>query len=66
MLAATVADIATEAVAGRVRVELTLAALQEGRAPVEHGLTGSAEVEVERAAPAVLLLRAAGQMMAAK
>jgi multidrug resistance efflux pump len=65
-LAATVADIATEAVAGRVRVELTLATAQEGRAPVEHGLTGSAEVEVERVAPAVLLLRAAGQMMARK
>jgi membrane fusion protein (multidrug efflux system) len=65
-LAATVADIATEAVAGRVRVELTLAAAQEGRAPVEHGLTGSAEVEVERVAPAVLLLRAAGQMGAGK
>jgi membrane fusion protein (multidrug efflux system) len=65
-LTATFADIATEAVAGRVRVELTLAAVQEGRAPVEHGLTGSAEVEVERVAPAVLLLRAAGQMMAGK
>ncbi len=65
-VAAMVADIATEAVAGRVRVELTLAAAQDGRAPVEHGLTGSAEVEVERVAPAVLLLRAAGQMMAGK
>jgi membrane fusion protein (multidrug efflux system) len=65
-LAATVADIATEAVEGRVRVELSLAAAQEGRAPVEHGLTGSAEVEVERVSPAVLLLRAAGQIMAGK
>jgi hypothetical protein len=45
---------------------LTLAAAQEGRAPVEHGLTGSAEVEVEWVSPLVLLLRAAGQMMAGK
>jgi membrane fusion protein (multidrug efflux system) len=63
-LRATVADVGTEATDGRVRVELTLAAEQETCIPVEHGLTGSAEVEVERLSPAALTLRAAGQMVA--
>ncbi len=63
-LSATVSDVATEPSGGRVRVELTLGDRQEARVPVEHGLTGSAEVEVERLAPAVLALRAAGQLLA--
>ena len=31
--------------------------------PLEHGLPGSTEVEVERVSPALLVLRAAGQFL---
>ena len=45
--------------AGGVRVELTLQA--EGSAvPLQHGLPGRVEIEVERIRPAALVLRAAG------
>ncbi|HJQ37622.1 MAG TPA: HlyD family efflux transporter periplasmic adaptor subunit [Thermoanaerobaculia bacterium] len=56
-LAAVVQRVAGEVRDGRVRVELTIAA---ARMPVEHGMTGSAEIEVERISPAALLLRIAG------
>jgi membrane fusion protein (multidrug efflux system) len=62
-LAATVARVGNEPSDGRVRVELTLAAGQDTRIPLEHGSPGSAEVEVERLPPVVLALRAAGQLL---
>jgi multidrug efflux pump subunit AcrA (membrane-fusion protein) len=62
-LAATVADVGNEPSEGRIRVELTLAPEQPSSIPLEHGLPGSAEIEVERASPAVLVLRAAGQFL---
>ena len=65
-LRATLTDVGTEATDGRVRVELALAVEQDARVPVEHGLTGAVEVEVERVSPAALLLRAAGQLLAGK
>jgi adhesin transport system membrane fusion protein len=57
-LPAVVAAVASEPDAAALRVELSL----EPRAslPVVHGLTGVAEVEIERVAPLVLALRAAG------
>ena len=48
---------------GLIRVELTLHPLPTSRIPLEHGLTGSVEIEVERVTPAVLLLRASGQYL---
>jgi membrane fusion protein (multidrug efflux system) len=63
-LTAMVADVGNEPSDGRVRVELTLDARQEAAIPLEHGLPGAAEVEVERVAPLVLGLRAAGQLLA--
>jgi hypothetical protein len=42
---------------------MTLPAGQSTRIPLEHGSPGSAEVEVERLPPAVLALRAAGQLL---
>jgi membrane fusion protein (multidrug efflux system) len=33
--------------------------------PLQHGLPGSVEVEVERASPAALTLRTAGQLLTA-
>ena len=58
---AAVLSVGTEALRGRVRVELRVL---PGAAPaiaMEHGLSGTAIVEVEQVSPATLLLRAAGQ-----
>jgi membrane fusion protein (multidrug efflux system) len=62
-LAATVASVGNEPIEGRVRVELRLGPNQDTAIPLEHGLPGTAEIEVERAAPVELLLRAAGQLL---
>jgi membrane fusion protein (multidrug efflux system) len=63
-LAMTVSHVASEVRDGRVRVELTVAAEPQARLPLQHGLRGTVEVEVEQAAPATLVLRAAGQLLA--
>ncbi len=60
---AEVTEVGTEPVDGMIRVELTLQPGPDSGVPVEHGLTGSVEIEVERASPAVLVLRAAGQFL---
>jgi membrane fusion protein (multidrug efflux system) len=65
-LPAKVADVGNEPNDGRIRVEFTLAPEPDSLIFVEHGLPGSAEVEVERVSPAVLVLRAAGQFLAAR
>ncbi len=52
--------IASEARDGRIRVELRLLASDRARIPLEHGLPGAVRIEVERAAPVALLLRAVG------
>jgi hypothetical protein len=62
-LSATVANVGNEPSEGRVRVELTLEPHQNTTIPMQHGLPGTAEIEVERVAPAVLALRAAGQLL---
>lgn len=64
-VAARVARVATEARNGRVRVELTVTPDPASRIPLQHGLPGTIEVRVERVAPATLVLRAAGQLLAA-
>ncbi len=63
VLGVTVARVATEARDGRVRVELALAPDPASAIPVQHGLQGTAEVEVERVSPATLVLRAAGSLV---
>jgi membrane fusion protein (multidrug efflux system) len=63
-LAATVSSVASEVRDGRVRVELTVAPEPPARLPLQHGLRGTVEVEVEQATPATLVLRAAGQFLA--
>jgi membrane fusion protein (multidrug efflux system) len=63
-LATTVSNVASEVRDGWVRVELAMAAPQEARMPLQHGLRGTVEVEVEQATPATLVLRAAGQLLA--
>jgi membrane fusion protein (multidrug efflux system) len=63
-LVATVASVASEVREGRVRVELTVPPQPTVRLHLQHGLPGTLEVEVERATPATLVLRAAGQLLA--
>ena len=63
-LATTVSSVASEVRDGRVRVELTVASEPQARLlPLQHGLRGTVEVEVEQATPATLVLRAAGQLL---
>ncbi|WP_394825721.1 HlyD family secretion protein [Pendulispora albinea] len=59
---AQVAGVAAEVRDGRARVELTITTVND-RIPVQHGLPGNVEVEVERTTPARLILRAAGQLV---
>jgi membrane fusion protein (multidrug efflux system) len=62
-LAAKVALVATEPRFGRVRVELTVDKDSWKRIPLQHGLPGSVEVEIERVSPATLALRAVGHLI---
>ena len=61
-LSARVARVASEPRDGRIRVELALRPDRRSRLPLQHGLPGTAEVEVERVAPAVLVLRTVGKV----
>jgi membrane fusion protein (multidrug efflux system) len=61
---ARVERVASELRNGFVRVELTIERANDARVPVEHGLPGTVEVEIERVSPAVLVLRAAGALIA--
>jgi membrane fusion protein (multidrug efflux system) len=60
---ATVTDVASEVRNDHARVDLAIVATS-GRIPLQHGLPGSVEIEIERASPASLVLRAAGQVVA--
>lgn len=62
-LRATVANVASEPRDGHVRVELTVNADASSPIPMQHGLPGTVEVEVERVSPASLMLRAAGKRL---
>lgn len=64
-LQARVQRVATELRDGALRVELQVLAPTPATLPVQHGQSGVVEVRVEEAAPAALLLRAAGQTLAA-
>ena len=61
-LKATVTNVANEVRDGSVRVELS--PKPDSRLPVQHGLPGSTEIEVEQISPVSLVLRIAGQMLA--
>ncbi|MFV9689361.1 MAG: HlyD family secretion protein [Desulfobacteria bacterium] len=61
-IAATVERAACEVRNGLVRVELSINDEQVSVIPVQHGLPGALEVEVERISPALLALRAAGRL----
>lgn len=63
-VAATVASVGSEPRSGQVRVELTIDPHPSSRIPLQHGLPGAIEVEVDRVSPAALALRAVGKMLA--
>ena len=64
-LPATVSRIASEPRSGLVRVELDVQKRPDSAIPIQHGLPGTLEIEVERVSPAELVLRAAGRRLAA-
>jgi hypothetical protein len=57
---ATVDRVADEIRDGKIRVELTVDPDPSFTVPLQDGLPGTLEVEVERISPAALVLRAAG------
>lgn len=63
MVQAEVARVESEAREGKVRVELAVKAPERSSIRLEHGQPGSAEIEVERVSPAVLVLRTAGLLL---
>jgi membrane fusion protein (multidrug efflux system) len=60
---AVVTDVAREVRDSHARVELAIVRASP-RIPLEHGLPGNVQIEIERATPAQLVLRAAGRMVA--
>lgn len=61
---ATVSRVATEVRDNLVRVELAPGSAGASRLLMQHGLPGTVEVIVERLAPALMMLRASGQLLA--
>lgn len=62
-IGATVQSVGSEVRDGRVRVELALNPNTNTAIPIQHGLPGSVEVQVEQVSPATLALRAAGRLV---
>ena len=60
---ATVTSVASEIRDGTIRVELALKADDRSRIPLQHGLPGSVQVQVENISPANLVLRIAGSSL---
>jgi len=64
-IAAEVRNVANEVRDGRVRVELRVQSNSQTSIPLQHGLPGTVEVEVEKLSPATLVFRTAGRLVAA-
>jgi membrane fusion protein (multidrug efflux system) len=58
---ATVTHVGSEVRDQRIRVELAVNPHSANRIPMQHGLPGTVQVEVERISPASLLLRVVGK-----
>ena len=65
-ISAKVARVADEPRQGQVRVELAVNPHPASLIPLQHGLPGTVEVEVDRVSPATLMLRAAGRLLAGR
>ena len=62
-ISATVVNVAKEIRDGRVRVELTVHPDSASPIPLQHGLPGAVEVEVDQVSPVTLLFRVAGNIL---
>lgn len=62
-LSLSVASVGSEVSDGTIRVQLEIVGDVPPGIPMQHGLPGSVEVEVERVSPAELALRAAGRVL---
>jgi membrane fusion protein, adhesin transport system len=62
VLTAKVAAVSSEVSDGHIRVQLELDPHANPRIPLDHGLVGEVEVELEQVSPATMLARAAGQL----
>ncbi|MCI0489277.1 MAG: HlyD family efflux transporter periplasmic adaptor subunit [Blastocatellia bacterium] len=63
-LSATVAKVAGEPRDGHIRAEFTVHPDPDSKIPLQHGLPGTVEVEVDRLSPAALVLRIGGKLLA--
>jgi membrane fusion protein (multidrug efflux system) len=63
MLSAEVERVGGEVRDGRVRVDLSIPDHEKSPIPLQHGLPGTVEIEVERVSPAAIALRAAGRLL---
>jgi membrane fusion protein (multidrug efflux system) len=63
-LGARVSRVASELRDGRVRVEFTPEGAWPRGVALQHGLPGAVEVAIDHVSPAVLVLRASGQLLA--
>jgi membrane fusion protein (multidrug efflux system) len=63
MLEARVRRVANEPRSGHIRVELDVSVRPDSPIPIQHGLPGTLEVEVERVSPAALVARTAGRRL---
>lgn len=66
MVRARVVRVGSEARDGRVRVELDVEPPEKPLVVLDHGLSGTVEVEVEKVTPLELVLRTAGVLLAPK
>jgi len=64
-VSAQVLQVAGEIRDGKVRVELAVKGPPSGRIPLQHGLPGSVEVQIERISPLALIIRSAGDLVGA-
>lgn len=62
---ATVTNVTNEPRDGRIRADLAIETDPVSSIPIQHGLPGTIEVEVERISPANLLMRAVGKRLGA-
>ncbi len=60
-ISATVTHVGSEVRDGRIRVELAVNPNSASRIPMQHGLPGTVQVQVERISPASLVLRVVGR-----
>jgi membrane fusion protein (multidrug efflux system) len=62
-LPAKVANVANEPTAGKIRIELAVQPRKNSAIVLQHGLTGSVEVEVDRVSPASMVLRSVVKLL---